>query len=271
MIIAVFVAAGIASLISNISGHFDVAVFFVSFLIAVVVLFIGFFILSRPTIKGKLGERRVNRVLKGLSKKYGGHFIHDIVVKGEDGKTSQIDHVYVCTRGVFVIETKNYAGRIYGDEKQKYWTQVLAYGNSKNKLYNPLMQNYTHIRRLKESLPMEIDMVSAVVFVKDNIRYINAENVYDLRGLKQLIGRSEIRYSESKVDSITMAIESYKSNPVMTDEEHVANIKETQRNIERGICPRCGGELVLRASKRNGKRFYGCSNYPECTFMKDAE
>ncbi len=30
-----------------------------------------------------------------------------------------------------------------------------------------------------------------------------------------------------------------------------------------GKCPKCGGDLVIRQS-RNGKRFIGCSNYPEC-------
>lgn len=31
-------------------------------------------------------------------------------------------------------------------------------------------------------------------------------------------------------------------------------------------CPRCDGELVLRRSKK-GRKFYGCSNYPECEFV----
>ncbi len=30
-----------------------------------------------------------------------------------------------------------------------------------------------------------------------------------------------------------------------------------------GRCPKCGGDLVIRQS-RNGKRFIGCSNYPQC-------
>ncbi|MFQ5886931.1 MAG: type I DNA topoisomerase, partial [Anaerolineae bacterium] len=31
------------------------------------------------------------------------------------------------------------------------------------------------------------------------------------------------------------------------------------------LCPRCGGELVERRS-RKGRRFYGCAKYPECDF-----
>ncbi|OGG08713.1 DNA topoisomerase I [Candidatus Gottesmanbacteria bacterium RBG_16_43_7] len=30
-------------------------------------------------------------------------------------------------------------------------------------------------------------------------------------------------------------------------------------------CPRCGGNIIIKKSKR-GKSFYGCSNYPKCTF-----
>lgn len=31
-------------------------------------------------------------------------------------------------------------------------------------------------------------------------------------------------------------------------------------------CPHCGGEMVLRRSKK-GRKFYGCSNYPDCDFV----
>ena len=59
------------------------------------------------------------------------------MLKVSEGKTSQIDHVVINPRGVFVIETKNYSGRIYGSENQLEWTQVLSYGRVKHKLYNP--------------------------------------------------------------------------------------------------------------------------------------
>ena len=31
-------------------------------------------------------------------------------------------------------------------------------------------------------------------------------------------------------------------------------------------CPKCGAELVKRVSKKTGKKFYGCSKFPECDF-----
>ena len=36
------------------------------------------------------------------------------------------------------------------------------------------------------------------------------------------------------------------------------------------ICPKCGGNIVKRHSKR-GKIFYGCDKYPECDFITNDE
>jgi len=33
------------------------------------------------------------------------------------------------------------------------------------------------------------------------------------------------------------------------------------------ICPDCGGELVERKSRKSAKIFYGCANYPTCSFV----
>ena len=270
-LIAFITAGGISTLVANAGGSFNLALFFIIFFLILIVFSVGYIVLSLPSVKGRIGEARVNHVLDSLSKKYGGRFIHDVIVLGDDGKTSQIDHVYVCSKGVFVIETKNYAGRIYGTQNQKQWTQVLAYGHDKNTLYNPVMQNYTHIRRLKEALPEPIDMVSVVVFVRGNIDFIESESVYDLRGLKRVVANASASYTESEIETIATAIQEYKVNPVSTTKEHVQRIKSTQQGIQEGICPRCGGQLVLRTSKKDGRQFYGCSNYPNCKFTKPIE
>ena len=36
-------------------------------------------------------------------------------------------------------------------------------------------------------------------------------------------------------------------------------------------CPECGGELVQRSSRKSGRSFYGCSNYPTCNFLSNQE
>ena len=40
------------------------------------------------------------------------------------------------------------------------------------------------------------------------------------------------------------------------------------------VCPKCGGELVQRAATKGqyaGQKFWGCSNFPKCKFVKKAE
>lgn len=37
-------------------------------------------------------------------------------------------------------------------------------------------------------------------------------------------------------------------------------------NINDKMCPECGGELVLKEGKFG--KFYGCSSYPDCTYIK---
>ena len=75
---------------------------------------------------------------------------------------TQIDHVVVSKYGVFVIETKNYSGWIFGSEKQKNWTQTIY--KKKTRFYNPILQNNTHIKALQYFLDMSMTMHSIIVF-----------------------------------------------------------------------------------------------------------
>lgn len=40
--------------------------------------------------------------------------------------------------------------------------------------------------------------------------------------------------------------------------------KKSKDTIIVGKCPKCGGDLVVRYSRKTGKRFVGCSNWPNC-------
>ena len=48
--------------------------------------------------------------------------------------------------------------------------------------------------------------------------------------------------------------------------------KNTKRIVEEtgGICPKCGGSIVAKKSKSN-RKFFGCSNYPNCDFVTWSE
>ena len=41
---------------------------------------------------------------------------------------------------------------------------------------------------------------------------------------------------------------------------------------EKLLCPRCGGQLILRTAKKGdnaGNQFYGCSNFPKCRYIQN--
>ena len=217
--------------------------------------------LKQPSTRGKHGENKVGRII-GSTVENQQYVINNLILVNED-KTSQIDHIVINPRGIFVIETKNYSGEIYGFENQHEWTQVLAYGNVKNKIYNPLKQNATHVYNVKKivgALPVH----SLVVFVQNNTHNIDTSRVIPLSALKSTLQEGKTLLTAKQMKTAYKLLLLNKSN--ISTKEHVQNIRKQQQNLENGICPRCGGNLVFR----NGKygHFLGCSNYPKCKFIK---
>lgn len=218
-----------------------------------------------PLGKGALGELIVKFVI-GKTKEGKKYVINNYMLVDE-GKSSQIDHIVIRPNGLFVIETKNYSGRIYGNENQHEWTQVLAYGKVKNKLYNPLKQNATHIYKINKIINARVNIRSLVVFVQSNTKYINAQNVIPLFDLKKNLKRlNEYTLTEEEMKNIYQQLINAKANNTVSKKEHVQGIQDMKQNIEKGICPRCGGTLVEKQGKYG--TFYGCENYPKCKFIK---
>lgn len=130
--------------------------------IAALLILVLIRVFSSPTFKGWFGE---NQVRKGLQKLdplvY--RIFHDLYLPRPDGDgTTQIDHLVISPYGVFVIETKNYRGWIFGSPKQAQWTQQLH--RNKHRFQNPLHQNDLHIRALAEFLGLPKDRFHSVIF-----------------------------------------------------------------------------------------------------------
>jgi hypothetical protein len=114
-------------------------------------------------VKGRIGETFVSvGALRRLDPKIHRIF-NDIVLPRPDRKgTTQIDHVVVSPFGIFVIETKNYGGWIFGDEDSRYWTQTI-YGK-KSRFQNPLHQNALHVRALAIATGLPRDCFHNLVY-----------------------------------------------------------------------------------------------------------
>ena len=91
---------------------------------------------------------------------------HDLMIKKNNNKFSQIDMVIPTKEGIIVFEVKEYSGWIFGSGNNTNWTQILAYGEKKYKFYNPIKQNNTHITELKKTLKQfqKIPFFSIIVF-----------------------------------------------------------------------------------------------------------
>ncbi|WP_198166077.1 nuclease-related domain-containing protein [Sporosarcina ureae] len=100
--------------------------------------------------RGAVGERTVRKRLEKLGEEYRAY--HDHYVEDAQYGFTQIDHVVNSKYGLHVIETKHYKGWIFGSENQKYWTQIIF--KNKQKFYNPIRQNYGHIKALKSRLDL---------------------------------------------------------------------------------------------------------------------
>ena len=117
---------------------------------------------------GRYGEKLTAQKLKLLKLLgYKGKILRNVYIPKDNGETSEIDLIFITQKGLFVIESKNYSGWIFGDFKSQYWTACLPNGD-KNRFYNPVKQNYTHIKWLTNYLArytaVDIPMYSTIVF-----------------------------------------------------------------------------------------------------------
>ncbi len=241
---------------------------FLLYLIAALFTTSAIYLVFEPRIKGKVGETKITSILNRLDRsKYS--VINDIVLKVRDN-ISQIDHVVISDSAIFVIETKNFKGWIFGGEDSEFWTQVLY--QRKEKLYNPIRQNRGHIHALKHLLKdyPNLKYIPIVVFCSKATLKVNTVSAvtysYDL--LKLIKGYDEIALTQQEKKKIADRINAANVRAKYNRKQHIKMIRQkvTERaeSISRNKCSRCGGELKSRTGKFG--HFTGCTNYPKCRF-----
>lgn len=101
-----------------------------------------------PITRGEKSERKVilSLLKEGINPKA---IFHDLYIQKPNREYTQIDVAVATKAGIIVFEVKDYSGWIFGNEHQKYWTQILAFGKEKHRFYNPVMQNYGHIQAIR--------------------------------------------------------------------------------------------------------------------------
>ena len=248
-------------------------------------LFILVTTLNSPWFKGVLGEFQVNLLIKIRLPKDHYHLIKDVTLP-TDGGTTQIDHVIVSRFGVFVLETKNMKGWIFGSSNQSQWTQQIY--KHRNKFQNPIRQNYKHTKTLETALGLNPNYVfSVIVFIGDSKFKTAMPDYVTYAGgcVGYIKSKQDHVFTDNEVNAIIDGIESGKlKRGYKTNREHVAHVKKViaKKKIVKPIepeikevvedttgqqCARCGAAMVIRSAKRGksaGNKFWGCTTFPKC-------
>jgi len=175
------------------------------------------------------GERRIAHLLsEGLS--YKDYFIfNNLIIPSTQNGSSQIDHLVVSKFGIFVIESKDYKGWIFGDKEQENWTQSLPGGRSKFQFQNPIRQNWSHVMSLKSLIPFvpEDTFKSLVVFTDScKIKSTPIENVVCMDDLVKYIQNFKSNIlSEENIQLIIGKLSFMCQTIDISPSQHIENIK----------------------------------------------
>lgn len=225
-----------------------------------------------PEEKGLNGENDVKKILSYLPKE---EYIvlNDVLLPLGNGMT-QVDHIVVSLYGIFVIETKNYSGKIYGGKSSAQWKQYIR--GEEFTFQNPLIQNQVHVDAvMNKTHQYQNHIIPIVVFTGDAV--IKAEvgtSVVHISDLLSTITQyndkvftfQQIDYYARVLDAAIEETDDRKHAHIQTVRDRIIQ-KDLQSSV--GSCPLCQGNLVLRHGKYGP--FYGCSNYPKCRYTRNVD
>jgi restriction system protein len=208
-------------------NHADIFLDFLpSFFKYVVPVLILGAIINSATFKGFVGELIVKISAFFSLDKSQYTILNNVTLPTEDG-TTQIDHIAVSQYGVFVIETKNMKGWIFGGKNQKQWTQQIF--KHKNKFQNPLNQNYKHTKTLADLLAIEHDKIFSIVAFTGNTTFKTPMPPNVTQGsdyINFIKSKKEIIFNPNEVASIITAIKNGKmANGIKTHISHINHVR----------------------------------------------
>lgn len=187
---------------------------------------------------------------------------------------TELDVLMLHERGVFVFESKNYSGWIFGSEDQRMWTQSLNRA-TKTRFYNPIMQNSAHVKALSRRLVVpERDFVSYIVFSDrcelkkvptngERFRICHRSDL--LRLVRDDLDRRDVAFNGLQFSTLERRVEELASASTMAAKrQHAQDVRAASSG---DVCPWCGGKLVERSGRYG--TFLGCERFPRCRFTRN--
>jgi hypothetical protein len=182
-------------------------------------------------VKGWTGEvkTKLSQILFLDMKEY--HIFNNVLINAGSW-TTQIDHVIVSRYGVFVVETKNRDGWIYGEANDRYWTQVFP-NKKKFTFQNPLKQNIAHTLGLAKRLNISNTKMHSVIVFWGNCRFkkVMPENVLNNNRAGYIKSKTQILLNDGEIEKICQQLQHIKENTSPQDNRrHVETLKKRFNN-----------------------------------------
>lgn len=182
--------------------------------------------------KGNYGEFLTFTKLEKLSDQ--NKLLTNLYIPRDDGTTTEVDLVMISPTGIYVFESKNYSGWIFGDEKNKNWTQTLENGQ-KNRFYNPIWQNKAHINALKTVLNLNDDAFKSYIIFSErctlkkinvtssNVKVIKRDQL--IKNVKKDIKALPEIFTSDEVNKIYSSLQKYTNVDEDIKQAHIEAIK----------------------------------------------
>jgi len=155
-----------------------------------------------------------------------------------NGRTSEIDILMINEKGIFVFESKNYSGWIFGSAEQKKWTQSLN-KYTKTQFYNPIRQNATHINAISQYLRIDKKLMKSIIVFSDECvlmkipqnteHYTITQSYYLTDVMKQELYYRNNVFSISDIDNIAIALEPLTNVSEEIKQSHIENINRNYK------------------------------------------
>ncbi len=192
----------------------------------------------------------------------------NVILPSSSG-TTQIDHIIVSAFGVFIVETKNLSGWIFGSQNKPVWTQSI-YGWNYT-FQNPLRQAHRQKVILASFLGLEESLIRPViVFVGSGSFKTHMPSNVIRDGLIDYIRSFDNQvFTQKEVDRMVFLMEDHVETSTLTKADHLDSLKRRLQSTT--VCPKCGSNLVERTIRKGpnvGTRFLGCGSYPKCKYTR---
>ena len=182
--------------------------------------------------RGRLGEFQI---MKLLEKQKGKHeILMNIYLPVNTETTTECDIIFINKYGIFVVESKNLTGMIYGDADVRYWTQEI--GRKTHSFYSPVKQNKNHIKAvIKNIIINKNDLYHSVIVFGSNANIkkvkVKVDNTYVInvsslkKTFRKIKKRGNIVLNDYEIDEIKLRLLPYTNASYFTKRDHIKNIK----------------------------------------------